>query len=35
VATPDYLVMVMMINGLAMLPVLIIKKAVGMRVQCS
>jgi hypothetical protein len=34
-ATLDYLVMVMMINGLAMLPVLIIKKAVGMRVQCS
>jgi hypothetical protein len=27
----DYLVMVMVINGLAMLPVLIIKQAVGMR----
>ena len=27
----DYLVMVMVINGLAMLPVLVIKQAVGMR----
>jgi hypothetical protein len=30
-ATLDYLVMVMIIDGLAMPPVLIIKKAVGMR----
>jgi len=30
-APMDYLVMVMVINGLAMLPVLIIKQAVGMR----